>query len=82
MDGNSDGYPDEIPNIELRSALNTIEYLKNDIKKITDKLSKTRQIILDDTVSIAEKKKIVKIDIHIENIGDSMNRLAMMSMYG
>jgi len=77
MDGHSCGYPDDSPDREIRSALNTINRLEYDIRKLTDKLRKTRQIVLDDTLSIAEKKRIVLIDMHCEVFQDSLNNLAV-----
>jgi len=78
MDGHSNGYPDDSPDREIKSALNTINRLEYDIRKLTDKLRETRQIVLDDTLSIAEKKRIVLIDMHCEVAHrDSLNNLAV-----
>ena len=80
MQGHSDGHPDENPNRELISALNTISHLKNDIAKLKSKLDRTRQIVLDDNICINEKKKIVLIDMHIEHVSSSIDRLAVKSL--
>jgi hypothetical protein len=76
MDGHSCGYPDDRPDRELRGLLNRINLLEYNIRELTDKLRKARQIVLDDTLSIAEKKKIVSIDMHCEAVQNSLNNLA------
>jgi hypothetical protein len=82
MDGHSSGYPDEAPDRELRSAMNTISYLKNDIDKLKAKLDKTRKLVLDETLIDAEKRKTVLIDIHVEKVGNSMDKLFIRACRG
>jgi len=80
--GNTNGYPDNSPDRELRATLHMISYLKNDIAKLKAKLDETRKLILDDNICIDEKKKVVFVDIHTESVNYSMNRFYIKMLKG
>lgn len=82
MDISSGGYPDDMPDRELRAAISTISHLKNDITKLQSKLNKTRELVLNDTISNEEKKRVVLIDIHIEKVENSMLKQAVLACRG